>query len=74
MPPFVEGALIGLGIGFFLFLFEFLMLNKQVNERAKRYNKKPEFDMTERRRLATVRNFALMLPIAFGVGFWWIWS
>ena len=45
MNPVIQGALIGLGIGVFLFIFEYMALNKQVNERAKKYNKKPEFDI-----------------------------
>jgi multisubunit Na+/H+ antiporter MnhB subunit len=74
MPPFVQGALIGLGLGVFLLIFEYMMISKEVNERAKKYNRKPEFDVTERRRIATVRNFALLLPLAIGFVFWWVWG
>jgi hypothetical protein len=74
MPPALEGALIGLAIGVVLVLFEFWMLNKEVNERAKKFNRKAEFDVTERRRMATITRFACLLPIAFGAGFWLIWG
>jgi len=74
MHPAVEGALIGLAIGAVLVLFEFLMLNRDVNERAKRYHRKAEFDVTERRRMATITRFAAVLPIAFAAGFWLIWG
>src|SRR5207249_4243661 len=74
MHPALQGALVGLGVGVFLLVFEYLALNKQVNERAKKYNKKAEFDVTERGRLATMRNFALMLPVGFAVAFWIIWG
>jgi multisubunit Na+/H+ antiporter MnhB subunit len=74
MHPALQGALIGFGIGFFLLLFEYLALRKQVNERAKKYNRAAEFDVTEMRRLATIRNFALVLPIGFAVVFWWVWG
>jgi multisubunit Na+/H+ antiporter MnhB subunit len=74
MHPALQGALIGLGIGFFLIFFEYLALRKQVNERAKRYNRAAEFDASELRRLATIRNFALVLPIGFAVVFWWVWG
>ncbi len=47
MHPALQGALVGLGIGVVLFIFEYLALNKQVNERAKKYNKVPVFDVTE---------------------------
>jgi hypothetical protein len=74
MNPVLQGALIGLAIGVVLVLFEFMMLNKEVNERAKKYNRKAEFDVTERRRMATITRFAVLLPIAFAAGFWLIWG
>jgi hypothetical protein len=74
MNPILQGALIGLAIGVVLVLFEFMMLNKEVNERAKKFNRKAEFDVTERRRMATITRFACLLPIAFAAGFWLIWG
>ena len=74
MHPAVQGALTGLAIGAVLVLFEYLMLNRQVVERAKRYNRKAEFDVTERRRMATISRFAVILPVAFAAGFWLIWG
>jgi len=74
MNPVIQGALIGLGIGVFLFIFEYMALNKQVNERAKKYNKKPEFDITEKRRMAMVRNFIPILAGGFALAFWIIWG
>ena len=74
MHPALQGALIGAGIGIFLFIFEYMALNKAVNERAKKYNKKPEFDITDKRRMAMVRNF---IPILAGGGallFWIVWG
>jgi hypothetical protein len=74
MPPALQGALIGLGIGVFLFVFEYMALNKQVNERAKKYNKAPVFDITEKRRMAMVRNFIPILAGGFALAFWIIWG
>ena len=74
MHPALQGALIGLGIGIFLFIFEYMAHSKGVNERAKRFHKAPEFDITEKRRLATVRNFVPILAIGFAVAFWIIWG
>ncbi|HZE60500.1 MAG TPA: hypothetical protein VE085_08090 [Burkholderiales bacterium] len=74
MHPALQGALVGLGIGVALLIFEYMALNKQVNERAKKYNKAPEFDVTEKRRLATIRNFVPILVIGFAVGSWIIWG
>ena len=74
MHPALQGALIGAGIGVFLLIFEYMALNKQVHERAKKYNKKPEFDITEKRRIAMVRNFIPILVIGFAAAFWIIWG
>ncbi|HYX64485.1 MAG TPA: hypothetical protein VE935_09720 [Burkholderiales bacterium] len=70
MHPVVEGALIGAGIGFFLVATEYLLLNRAVNERAKRFKRKAEFDITERRRMTSMTRFAVLLPIGFALGFW----
>jgi hypothetical protein len=74
MHPALQGALIGLGIGAVLLLFEYIMLSKEVNERAKKLNRKSEFDVTEKRRISTVMRFALVLPIGFAFVFWWVWG
>jgi len=74
MHPALQGALIGFAIGAVLVFFEYAMINKAVNERAKKYNRKAEFDMTDRRRMATILRFGLILPAAFALGFWWIWG
>ena len=73
MHPAIQGALIGLALGVALVIFEYAMLNKEVNERAKKYNRKPEFDVTERRRITAVTRFAVILPLAFALG-WWMLS
>lgn len=70
MHPALQGALIGAGIGIFLLIFEYMALNKQVHERAKKYNKKPEFDITEKRRIAMVRNFIPILAAGGALLFW----
>ncbi len=70
MHPGIKGALIGAGIGFFLVATEYLLLRKAVNERAERFKRKAEFDVTERRRMTSMTRFALVLPFAFAVGFW----
>jgi hypothetical protein len=74
MHPALQGLLVGLGLGAFFVVFEVLALNKAVNERAKRLNRKAEFDVAERRRMATISRFAAILPIAFSFAFWWIWG
>jgi len=70
MNPFLEGALVGAGVGLFLYVAEYMILRGHVNERAKRYKKPAVFDQTERNRLRAVLRFAVLLPIAFSIGFW----
>lgn len=74
MQSAVHGLLTGLGIGALLLLFEYMMLNRAVNERAQKYNRKPEFDVTDKRRLHSMLRFALILPLGFAAGFWVIWG
>ena len=70
----LEGALIGLAIGAFLVAIEYMMLKKATEERAKRLHRKPVMEEMERRRIATVARFGLILPIGFALGFWIIWG
>jgi hypothetical protein len=70
MHPAVEGALYGAGIGAFLVGAEYLLLRSSVKERADRLKRAPEFDVTERRRISSMTRFALVLPVAFALGFW----
>lgn len=74
MNPAIHGALIGLGIGAFLLLAEYVLLSKAVSERAKKLNRKAEFDITEKRRISSMTRFVLVLPVAFALVFWWVWG
>lgn len=74
MNPVVEGGLIGLGIGAALVMLEYLLISQAVNERAKKLNRRAVFDITERRRMATIMRFAVVLPIGFAAAFWFIWG
>ncbi|HUQ74280.1 MAG TPA: hypothetical protein VM183_06090 [Burkholderiales bacterium] len=74
MQSALHGLIVGFGLGALLLLFEFVMLNKAVNERAKKYNRKPEFDVTDRRRMHSILRFALVLPIGFAAAFWLLWG
>ena len=74
MHPALQGALIGFGIGLALVAFEYFALNRQANERAEKYNRKAEFDVTDRRRMHTIFRFAIVLPFGFAAAFWLIFS
>lgn len=70
MDSALHGLIVGLAIGAALLAFEYMMINKAVNERAKKYNRKPEFDVTDKRRMQSMLRFAVLLPLGFAVGFW----
>ena len=70
MDSALKGLLIGLAVAALLVIFEYMMINKAVNERAKKYNRKPEFDVTDRRRMHSMLRFAFVLPIGFAAIFW----
>ena len=74
MHPALQGALIGLALGGLLVAFEYFALNRQANERAKKFNRKAEFDVTDRRRMHTIFRFALVLPLGFAAAFWLMFS
>jgi hypothetical protein len=72
MHPAIQGALIGTGIAMFLVAAEYLLLRRAMNERAERFKRKAQFDVTERRRMTSMTRFALVLPFAFALGFWMV--
>ena len=74
MESAIQGAVVGVVIGLVLVLFEYIMIKKAVDERAKRYHRKAEFDQTEKKRIHTVMRFALFLPIGFAAGAWLIFG
>lgn len=69
-----QGALIGLGLGVFLTLIEYMFVKKAVEERAAQKHQKPQFEAQDRNRIKAVLSFALFLPPAFAAGFWLIWG
>ena len=74
MPVWVEGALVGLGIGAAMVFFEWYFLRKTMLERAEKYKKAPAFEDQEKRRIATMARFVPILTIGFAIGYWFIWG
>ncbi len=70
----LQGALIGLGVALFLIAVDYLHLRKLARERAKRLRVTPEFDGTERQRLASIVRFCIFVPPAFAIFFWLLWG
>jgi hypothetical protein len=74
MESAIQGAVLGAVVGLVLVMFEYIMIKKAVDERAKRYHRKAEFDQTEKKRIHTVIRFAFFLPIGFAAGAWLIFK
>jgi hypothetical protein len=74
MQSALHGLLVGLAIGVALLVFEYMAINRAVTERAKKYNRKAEFDVTDRRRMHSMLRFAIVLPVGFAAGFWLVWG
>ena len=74
MPIWLEGGLIGLGLGAFLMAMEYLLIKKAARERAVRLHRKVEVDPGEHNRMRSIGTFALALPFAFAAAWWILWG
>ena len=70
----ITGALVGAGVGLFLFVAEYLSVRSGALERAARKQQKYEFEDAERRRIASNARFCLCIPPAFAAFFWLVWG
>ena len=68
------GALVGAGVGLFLFVAEYLSVRAAARERAERRHQKVELEEAERRRIASNARFCLCMPPAFAAFFWLVWG
>ncbi|HEY8068625.1 MAG TPA: hypothetical protein VIF38_07005 [Burkholderiales bacterium] len=70
MHPALKGALIGLGIGVFLYLFEYMAIRRAASERARKMAKKFEILQEERSRLNGMMKFCLFCPVGAALIYW----
>lgn len=71
MHPALIGGLVGLAAAAFFIISEYMLLNQQSAERAKRVgNKRPTYNEAERKRLRSVIGFSCFLPPVLALGFW----
>ena len=71
MREAITGGLVGLGIGLFLFVFDYMMIKRGAAERAKRNHKtEVTLDNTEKGRIAALVRFCLFLPPVLAFAFW----
>lgn len=69
-----QAALLGLGLGAFLVVIEYLFVKKAVHERAEIHHRKPEFEDVDRNRIKAVLRFSVFIPPAFALGAWLLWG
>ena len=70
----VTGALVGLGLGIVLLMFEYMAVKKAIADRTKRTHRPSQMDATEHKSLSSLFRFCLFLPPAFALGAWAIWG
>jgi hypothetical protein len=68
------GALIGLGVAVLIFVFDYMVMRGHAAERAKKRNRKAEFDATEEKQIRSLAGFCVFLPPAFALVFWLLWG
>jgi len=66
----LQGALVGLGIAVFLYVFEYMAVKSAAAQRAKKMAKKAEILQEERSRLRGVFMFCLFCPPGMALIFW----
>jgi len=71
MNELIKGALVGLGIAVFLFVFDYVMIRRGAAERAKRnHTTVVTLDSTEKKRIGSLLRFCVALPPVLAVAFW----
>lgn len=70
----LTGALVGAGVGLFLFVAEYLSVRSAARERAERKHQTLKLEDAERRRIAANARFCLCIPPAFAAFFWLLWG
>lgn len=74
MTLFLQGLMAGAALAAVLVFFEYTAILREVAERSKRVAKKVEWDSNQKSRMRGMITFGFILPIACGIGSWWIRS
>ena len=70
----LQGALVGLGLAVAFFVIDYLLSRALVAENAKQKVSRPELVGNEKRRIASLARFCILLPPIFALAFWMIWG
>jgi hypothetical protein len=70
----LQGALIGLAVALVVFVIDYLLSRSLVKENAKQRVARPELVGNEKRRVAALARFCILLPPIFALAFWVIWG
>ncbi len=74
MNIWLQGALIGVGLGAALIIFEYLAIQREIAERSKKLARKVDWDSNQRSRMRGMISFGAVLPVGFAVGAWLIFG
>jgi hypothetical protein len=66
----LQGALVGVGLAIFLYMFEYMAIKSAVATRSKKMAKKLDINQEERSRLRAVRGLCYFLPPGMAIIFW----
>ncbi len=70
----LTGALVGLGAALFIFVIDYMLSRSLVKENSKQRVSRPELVGNEKRRVASLARFCILLPAVFALAFWMIWG
>lgn len=71
MNAALQGLLVGVAVAVALFIFDYMMIRRGAAERAKRNHKTVvELDGTEKKRIAALLRFCVLLPPVLAAAFW----
>jgi hypothetical protein len=70
----LQGALIGLGVALVIFVIDYALSRSLVKEDAKQRVARPELVGNEKKRIAALARFCILLPAIFAFAFWMIWG
>jgi hypothetical protein len=70
MHPALLGALVGLGLAIAIYVFDYMSVSRNAKDRAARIKKRPQLDPNERKALASLARFLVLVPPVTALLFW----
>ena len=74
MHPALEGLIVGAALAAILLGAEYYLQRKEAVDRAKRLKRAAALDGDQRRRISAMARFCILIPPAFAVAWWLLFS